>query len=46
MSAAVGVALYINSNLNYLIREELNATENEFECILIEVKNSKSQNIL
>ena len=45
ISAAGGVALYINSKLNYLIREELNATENEFECIWIEVKNSKSQNI-
>ena len=46
MSAAGSVALYVNSKLNYLIREEVNVTENEFECICIEVKNSKSQNIL
>ena len=46
MSAAGGVALYVNSKLNYLIREELNATENEFEFIWIEVKNSKSKSIL
>ena len=46
MSAAGGVALYVNLKLNYLIREELNVTENEFECIWIEVKNSESQNIL
>ena len=46
MSAAGGVALYVNSKLNYLIREELSVIENEFECIWIEVKNSKSKNIL
>ena len=45
MSSAGGAALYVNSKLNYLIREEMNVTENDFECIWIEVKNSKSQNI-
>ena len=29
MSAAGGVALYVKSKLNYLIREELDVTENE-----------------
>ena len=46
MSAAGGVALYVNSILNYLITEELNVTGNEFERIWIEVKNSGSLNIL
>ena len=46
MSAASGVALYVNSILNYLIKEELNVTENEFERIWIEVKSSESLNIL
>ena len=46
VSAAGGVALYVNEKINYLIEEELNVTENEFECIWAEVKNSKSQNIL
>ena len=41
-SSAGGVALYVNSELNYIIREDLNLTENEFECIWIEIKNSKS----
>ena len=45
MSVAGGVAPYVNSKLNYLIREEFNVTENKFECIWIEVKNSKIQKI-
>ena len=45
-SSAGGVALNVNSKLNYIIREDLNFTENEFQCIWIEIKNSKSQNML
>ena len=45
-SSAGGVALYVNSNLNYIIREDLNLTENEFECIWIEVKKLQKSNYI
>ena len=32
-SSAGGVALYVNSKLNYIIREDLKLTQNKFECI-------------
>ena len=45
-ASAGGVAIYIKSSLNYVIRDDLNRTEDEFECIWVEIKNSKSQSIL
>ena len=45
-ASAGGVAIYIKSSLNYVIRDDLNRTEDEFECIWVEIKNSKCQNIL
>ena len=45
-SSAGGVALYIRNNLDYIVREDLNALENEFETIWVEIKNKKSQNVL
>ena len=45
-ASAGGVAVHIISSLNYVIRDDLNRTEDEFECIWVEIKNSKSQNIL
>ena len=47
-SAAGGVALYVKSILDYIIRDDLNVLENEFEIKLIwvEIKNRKSQNVL
>ena len=45
-SSAGGVALYLRNNLDYIIREDLNALENEFETIWVEIKNKKSQNAL
>ena len=45
-SEAGGVALYVKSNLDYIIREDLNVLENEFETIWVEIKNKKSQNVL
>ena len=45
-SSAGGVAIYIKSSLNYVIRDDLNRTVDEFECIYSEIKNSKSQSIL
>ena len=45
-SEAGGVALYVKSNLDYIIREDLNVLENEFETIWVEIKNKESQNVL
>ena len=36
-----GVALYVKSNLDYIIRDDLNVLENEFETIWVEIKNKK-----
>ena len=38
--------MYIRTNLNYSIREDLNIVEEEFECIWVEIKKCKSPNIL
>ena len=40
-SAAGGVALYVKSNLDHIIRDDLNVLENEFEIIWVEIKNKK-----
>ena len=45
-SSAGGVALYLRKNLDYIVREDLNALENEYETIWVEIKNKKSQNVL
>ena len=37
-TSAGGVAIYIKSSLNYAIRDDLNKTEDEFECICVEIK--------
>ena len=37
-ASAGGVAIYIKSSLNYMIRDDLNRTEDEFECIWVEIK--------
>ena len=40
------MALNVKSNLDYIIRDDLNVLENEFETIWVEIKNKKSQNVL
>ena len=45
-TAAGGVVLYVKDNLDYLIRDDLSIREDEFETLWIDIKNSKSQNIL
>ena len=40
------MTLYVKSNLDYIIRDDLNVLENEFETIWVEIKNKKSQNVL
>ena len=45
-TAGGGVVLYIKDNLDYLIRDDLSMPEDEFETLWIDIKNSKSQNIL
>ena len=45
-SEAGGVALYVRSNLDYIIRDDLNVLENAFETIWVGIKNKKSQNVL
>ena len=37
-ASAGGVAIYIKSSLNYVIRDDLNRTEDKFECIWVEIK--------
>ena len=44
-SSAGGVALYLRNNFDCIVREDLNALENEFETIWVEIKNKKSQNV-
>ena len=43
-SAAGGVAIYVK--LDYIIRDDLNVLEDEFETIWVEIKNKKSLNVL
>ena len=45
-SSACGVALYVKENLQHMIRDDISTCEDEFETIWIEIKNSKSQNVL
>ena len=45
-SSAGGVALYVKEDLQHMIRDDLNTCEDEFETIWIEIKNSRSQNVL
>ena len=45
-SAAGGVAIYIRSNLDYIIRDDLSIVEDEFETLWVEIKNNKFQNVL
>ena len=45
-SSAGGVALYIKEDLQHMMRDDLSTCEGEFETIWIEIKNSKSQNVL
>ena len=37
-ASAGGVAIYIKSSSNYVIRDDLSRTEDEFECIWVEIK--------
>ena len=37
------VAIYIKSSLNYVIRNDLNKTEDEFECIWVEIKTLRAK---
>lgn len=46
LSNAGGVGLFVKSDLNYTIREDLSQVEPEFETIWIEVDNRKHHNIL
>ena len=45
-SAAGGVALYVKTNLAFIIREDMSVLEDEFETLWVKIKNKKSQNIL
>ena len=45
-SAAGGVALYTSKSLNAIKRTDLSLTDEEFETVWVEIKNSKSKNIL
>ena len=45
-SSAGGVALYVNSNLDHFIREDLSVLEDEFQTLLVEMKNSKGHSFL
>ena len=45
-SAVLGVAIYIRSNLDYIIRDDLSFVEDEFETIWVEIKHNKFQNVL
>ena len=42
-SEAGGVALYVKSNLDYIIRDDLNVLENEFDTIWLKLKIKKSK---
>ena len=43
-SSAGGVALYVKSNLDHFISEDLSVLEDEFETLWVEIKNSEGQN--
>ena len=45
-SSAGGVALYFKEDLQHMMRDDISTCEDEFETIWIEIKNSKSQNVL
>ena len=45
-SSAGGVALYVKSNLDHFVRDDLLILEDESETIWIEIKNTKGQNVL
>ena len=45
-SAAGGVALYTSKSLNAIKRTDLSLTDEEFETVWVEIKNTKSKNIL
>ena len=45
-SSAGGVALYVKSNLDHFVRDDLSSLEDEFETLWIEIKNTKDKNIL
>ena len=45
-SSAGGVAMFIKEDLQHMMRDDLSTCEGEFETIWIEIKNSKSQNVL
>ena len=45
-SSAGGVALYVKEDFQHMIRDDLSTCEDEFETIWVEIKNSKSQNML
>ena len=45
-SSAGGVALYVKSNLDHFIREDLPVLEDEFKTLGVEIKNSKGQTFL
>ena len=40
-SAAGGVAIYIRSNLDYIIRDDLSIVEDEFETLWVEIKKQE-----
>ena len=44
--SAGGVALYVKSTLDYMLRDDLSVIENEYETLWVEIKSSKSQNVL
>ena len=45
-SYAGGVTLYVKEDLQHMMRDDRSKCEDEFETIWIEIKNSKSQNVL
>ena len=44
--SACGVALYVKSTLDYMLRDDLSVIENEYETLWVKIKNLKSQNVL
>ena len=45
-SDAAGVALYTSKQLNAVKRPDLSISDNDFESVWVEIRNSKSKNIL
>ena len=45
-SSTGGVALYVKSNLDHFVRDDLSSLEDEFETLWIEINNIKDKNIL